>query len=44
MKKIFFTVLSLLLMGYLQEQKKEFNPSYEKTVNDLLAKMTVKKK
>ncbi|AOW11379.1 glycoside hydrolase family 3 C-terminal domain-containing protein [Flavobacterium gilvum] len=44
MKKVIITVFSLLLVGYLHGQKKVSNPSYEKAVNELLAKMTLAEK
>ncbi|MDR6844680.1 hypothetical protein [Flavobacterium granuli] len=41
---LFFSILCILLTEYLQAQKKVSNPSYEKTVNDLLSKMTLAEK
>lgn len=43
-KTLFFSTLWVLFTMHLHAQKKASNPSYEKVVNDLLAKMTLAEK
>ncbi|MNP92701.1 Thermostable beta-glucosidase B [compost metagenome] len=43
-KLLFFSTLCILLTEHLQAQKKTSSSSYEKTVNDLISKMTLAEK